>query len=525
MNSTFRQSMTWLHTWIGLILGWVCYAIFVTGTASYYRPEITRWMRPELPASPGPIEAAHTAVRALEERAADASRWFVDVPDERSSELRLFWQPGGGGRFRNEVIDPVSGAPVQARESHGGEFFYRFHFQLLMPHPWGRYTAGVAAMVMFVALITGVIAHRRFFADMFLFRPGRALARSWLDFHNTAGVLSLPFFLMITFSGLVIFNALYLPWAERALGGGRPAARAAGASGTTPAAPVDWIAPAPLGPMLDEASRRWVDGPFVRRISATGRGTAKAEVELTRGEDRGVSIRDRDRLVFDGVTGALRTSGRLGDGDGPGRATHGVLYGLHLGRFATPMVRALLAALGVIGTGLIASGLILWTVKRRTRLVGAARGARAGVWLVERLNIAAIAGMPVAIAALFWANRLIPIAHEGRAEREVLVFLIAWGVALLHACVRPVAAGWREQLLGGAALFVALPVLDAIVARPHLVAAGRSGDWVYLGFEFTAVGVGVFLAAASGKFARWTAPPSGDAMPEAAALAHRRALP
>src|SRR3546814_12240603 len=39
----FRQSMAWLHTWTGLLLGWLLFAIFVTGTSAYFQEEITRW--------------------------------------------------------------------------------------------------------------------------------------------------------------------------------------------------------------------------------------------------------------------------------------------------------------------------------------------------------------------------------------------------------------------------------------------------------------------------------------------------
>ena len=48
MGTSFRQAMAWLHTWSGLVVGWVLLAVFVTGTASYYRTDISRWMRPEL---------------------------------------------------------------------------------------------------------------------------------------------------------------------------------------------------------------------------------------------------------------------------------------------------------------------------------------------------------------------------------------------------------------------------------------------------------------------------------------------
>ena len=35
-----RQSMSSLHTWAGLLLGWVLYAMFLTGTVSYFKDEL-----------------------------------------------------------------------------------------------------------------------------------------------------------------------------------------------------------------------------------------------------------------------------------------------------------------------------------------------------------------------------------------------------------------------------------------------------------------------------------------------------
>ncbi len=498
--------MTWLHTWVGLVLGWVAYAIFVTGTASYFKPEITRWMKPELATHSAPLEAARTAVRTLEERADKAARWFIDLPDERTRELRALWQPTGG-KFQSANLDPISGANTTSRATMGGEFFYRFHFQLLLPHPWGRYTAGVVALAMFVALITGIVAHKRFFADLFLFRTGRVMLRSWLDFHNVAGVLTLPFFLMISYSALVVFHNLYLPWPAKVLPPEKPAAVAKGNK-----AAADWVQPAPIAPMLDEAARRWGTERTVQRIEVDGRGTAKATVTLTRNEGDAVSIRSRDQLKFDGVTGKVIADQRFSATDGPGRAVYGVFYGLHMARFAGPLLRTLLFSLGLLGTALIASGLVMWTLKRRVKLATAGRGGRFGYWLVERLNVTAIAGLFVAIAALFWANRIIPLDLPSRLEREILCFLIAWGAALVHACVRRTPAAWREQLLVAAALFILLPALDGLVASEHLAIAGRNLDLAYLGFEAFAVLLGICLAVAAGKVTRRTATPDVESI-------------
>ena len=47
-NKSFRQSMGWLHRWAGLLLGWLLFAIFLTGTLTVFDKEITWWMQPEL---------------------------------------------------------------------------------------------------------------------------------------------------------------------------------------------------------------------------------------------------------------------------------------------------------------------------------------------------------------------------------------------------------------------------------------------------------------------------------------------
>ena len=74
MRNGFRQSMAWLHAWSGLVVGWVLFSVFVTGTASYYRSEISQWMRPELRAGAplSPVALGH---------AGQAQRLGDDAPE------------------------------------------------------------------------------------------------------------------------------------------------------------------------------------------------------------------------------------------------------------------------------------------------------------------------------------------------------------------------------------------------------------------------------------------------------------
>lgn len=103
MKAGFRPSMAWLHTWAGLVVGWLLFAIFLTGTASYFRPEITRWMQPELHAVVPAPDAAQRAVARLQQVAPRANNWFIELPDDRDPSMQIFWrEEGAGRRFQRE---------------------------------------------------------------------------------------------------------------------------------------------------------------------------------------------------------------------------------------------------------------------------------------------------------------------------------------------------------------------------------------------------------------------------------------
>ena len=59
MFPTFRLSMTWLHTWFGLVLGFVLMVVFFFGSLSVFDREIDRWAIP----ADALRAAAHAVVR------------------------------------------------------------------------------------------------------------------------------------------------------------------------------------------------------------------------------------------------------------------------------------------------------------------------------------------------------------------------------------------------------------------------------------------------------------------------------
>ena len=500
MKEGFRQAMAWLHTWAGLLFGWLLFAIFLTGTLSYFKDEISQWTQPEIVARDVPAAiSVDRAQQWLQTNAAGSRRWLITLPDDRSPALSVAWSPSKG-RFERRTLDPASEGVVQARESMGGEFFYRFHFQLQMPYPWGRWLASLAAMVMFVALISGIITHKKIFKDFFTFRPRKG-QRTWLDGHNAVGVLILPFHLMITYSSLVLFMTMIMPASILSSYGKDtqlffndlfPAFKSVPASGTAAAL-------APISPMLAVAAQKWPHG-HVGLITVNNPGDASATVSLAPSEADDIASDPGAVLTFNGVSGELQSEGNASSAT---LMLAGGLGGLHMGHFAGPWLRWLYFLCGIGGTTMIGTGVVIWLGKRQLK------HAKAAVMpfelrLVEMLTVASMSGLMLAVASFFWANRLLPVQMAGRSDWEVNTFFCVWGLSLLHAFIRVFfrdgRTAWREQLALAAVLYCALPLLDMATAGGYLRDALMQGHWVLPALDLTALATGLFMAWGAWRF-------------------------
>jgi len=138
--------------------------------------------------------------------------------------------------------------------------------------------------------------------------------------------------------------------------------------------------------------------------------------------------------------------------------------------------------------------------------------------LVEVLNIASMAGLMIAVAAFFWANRLLPVSFAERSSWEVQAFFIAWGLSLLHAMLRRGRQAWVEQLSAGALLFVTIPLLNALTTSQHLGVSLAKGDWTMAGFDLTCCASGLFLTWAAWKMQHRVAPQARAARAQGLAL-------
>jgi len=501
MEPTFRKSMAWLHTWAGVVIGSLLFAIFWMGSLSVFDHEIDRWM---MPATRLSASADHAPVRldgALTDNALALTRgsaqWLMRLPSDRVPAVELRWRTGDGGTERR-YLDPSSAQVLAHTGTPGGTgFIFPFHYSLhLKWKDLGYWLVGLAGMTMLVMLVSGVIIHRRILADFFLFRPKKQLQRSSLDLHNLSGVLALPLHFGIALSGLISFFSVYWPGTyQAAYPEAKEPRQAFSAEGLGQYRRAKAQAPGTLGSldaMIAAAEQGWPGGraDFVRVWHP---GDANSYVEIRRSHADAVTM-NLDQVYFDAASGTVlhRFEAR------PLMTVQRFISGLHFIQFEHWALRWLYFVAGLSGCVMIATGHLFWLASRRA---SHAKKGLAGVRVVEALTIGSVPGIIVATLAFFVANRLLPLnaRHAGldRAGLEMSVFYLVWLGSFVHAALRQRAA-WREQAWAVAALALLAVALNWLTTGHHLPHALRHGLWGVAGMDALLL-LGAALAAWSAR--------------------------
>ena len=514
MKEGFRQSMAWLHTWCGLTCGWLLCAIFLTGTLSVFRDPITRWMQatPALPSATRHAALPEStlvprALAQLRQVAPQARLWRITLPAHPGEALTLFWRTSDGQDQAS--MDPGSGEMLPSpwgRQTEGGRHFMSFHYTLHGGIP-GYWLVGWVSMCGLIALVSGVIVHKRIFLDFFTFRPGKG-QRSWLDAHNATAVLTLPFLLMIVYTGLAYFYTSYMPAPLQAVYGSDEDAHTRYADDLSPALPVtsaDDNAVNRVRAYLPELVQRAAvlnDGPaqtlVIERPEQPGSKLRVIARVAAIGSSRRL-LNPASSVVFDANSGALlEQHADASPTDVQAQDVEEAIKTLHVAGFGGWTSKWLYFICGLAGTLMMATGTLLFSIKRRRRSEQEFGAATAGIYrVVEALNVAALAGTALASIAYFYANRLVPAAQAERAQIEIQSFLWVWAATLLHALLRRPARAWVEQLAITALLCLGLPLLNALTTGQYVGAYLAAGDLQRAGVELVSLAFGVAFAFAA----------------------------
>ena len=509
MYNNFRLSMTWVHTWFGLVLGYVLMICFFFGALSVFDREIDRWAIPKTRFEPQPMPSFDNLLKPVFEKlephpvdmAATAERVIGDLPDPKTMPMASLYaytthrDPvlaiGAEFSIPNKpkdlsddhqhvhgwaTIDPRTGEAIPDDALKiGSRWFYPMHYSLNWH--WknlGYWFVGLAALVMLAALVTGIIMHRKIFKEFFTFRPKKRTQRSALDLHNMTGVVALPFHFFFALTGLIIFAGIYLPVGHTMLKPLHDQHEVLESERTgLPHEPAGVAAPlASVDAMVAEAKRRWAARDMAGEVGylyMDHLGDENGYVSIYRaGSDRVALV--GEAIHFKASTGEVLRE------DPPRTVVSEInefLTGLHLQHFEHWFLRWLYVIGGLLGCACIATGFIFFVEKRKQQH---AKTNSQGVRIVDALAVTAVTGMVIAAIAMLVANRLLPADLPGKGGFEQNVFWSSWVLALVHAAWRsaPVARAafnpaWREQCWVIALLAIAAVALNWMSTGDHLV--------------------------------------------------------
>lgn len=550
MLSSLRLVMTWLHTWFGLVLGFVLMVIFFFGSLTVFIGEIDRWVIPErrirpsgTPSFDNVLRPALERLRPTAESLAEAGKriggpvgpnltpsyWSAYIL--HNSTLGLYAEytvknPKGPDDYASSdaMLDPGTGNVMQDGFALGGDFFYPMHFSLMLR--WGDlgiYLVGVATAILLATLVSGVVIHKKIFVEFFTFRAGKQFQRRVLDIHNLTGVLALPFHFVFGLTGLLIFAGIYLPVHETLLHNlhEKQHEREAAQAGTSalPRNAAGVAAPlAAVDPMILEAKRRWAalgDPAEVRAISISHVGDANSYVSIYPATSGRFAFED-GTIQFEGRSGKL-----LSEKPSTGavhRATD-FLIAIHLMPFDHALLRWLLFLGGMASCACIASGLLYFVGKRKRK--HASQGVR-GARIVDALAVATVIGTVVATLATLVLNRLLPADMPKIEERawEIQGFFLVWSLCFVHAAYRSrpmrearLAPAWREQCYAAAVLAASAAALNWITTGDHLLKTIGEGYWSIAGVDLVLIATSG-LAVVAGTRLKRNELTGGDTLPD-----------
>ncbi len=482
-----------LHAWTGVIAGLFIYIVSLSGVFALFGEELLVWedetRRIALPEAP--LAAMPLVEGLVEELPGELRGLSLHFP----SPLHPFYSasaqvltPEGAFETHQRRWHPESGAALPERGAGLSHWLVDFHRNLMLPRTWGRALVGLAGILLFLSLVSGLVIHRKMLTELFQWRLDRSVRLKWQDSHKALGLWGLPFHAVIALTGAWLgFVVLLLPLTAAVSTQGDIGAVIATVMGEQPQ-PSGTAGP-PLS--IDEA-RAAVEaklGDAADSLTVFNWGDRDAVYRFTFHPD--------DRLTAHGHIDLAAADGSLSEprfGQNPG-LTYRVLpavTSLHYGDFGGPWLKLLYALLGLALCVLTVTGTMMWLERRLHGHAGG--GSPLAYRALSRLLLGVSAGMGLASIAIFYADKLVATAEERRIDMIGTVYFAVWGLGLLYGCLRSNEYRACKELLAATGLAcLGLPLLNGIAGGDAFWELLSRGESYAAGCDLAALGLGIAL--------------------------------
>ncbi len=481
-----------VHSWIGLLSGWLLFAVCLTGTLVVYKFPLKALANPTLVSAPLEDKlGADGALSAFLQNYPDWQPRVVAFPSDIFSihhyTVVARDPEGNQNRF---WIDPESAQISPSLESGFADFILRLHANLFLGQP-GRWLVGMLGIGMLVSIGTGLWFHwRRLRRDLFHLRIGDRARKAWGDVHKFIGVWLFPFHLVIALTGAWL-------GIESLIG-----IRASDSN------PIEIVGagvgrPLPIDEMVERAVTLRPDFTPTH-VNMTRYGAAGATIRV-QGDLPGHRLvqRGQTMLVFDADSGRhLQTVDRTEES--LGRRVLAMVRPLHYGYFWPFWGELLYFVLGFGSTVIVLSGMLIWADRAKRRAPHRFRDRPSGT---ERANVGVMGGLLLALGAIALMNAMARalgwnaldflgsqnlLAQQPPAP-ELVVFLALWAACGAGLAMFVPTRAWIAAVSATAVMALSLPCIGLLASESlagYLTRGGGEGvGYVLVCFLLALAGV------------------------------------
>ncbi len=478
-----------LHSWVGICAGLLLFICFVAGSLTMFEPEINRWSQPQLQRF-APVDVVQYDVllpQLLAQEPAAAADLTISLSSDAPAPFVWQQTPSRGFTLHNPqcFAGPDAGKLLQIRceaTSQLGQLIDLLHRTAGIPglaghHYVGEIVMGVAALLYFIALVSGLILLLpNLIRDFFTLRRDSA-KKFWLDSHNLLGITSLPFHIMISLTVVVFaFHDPIYDQLEQWVAPSAPGSTVAAAV-KPPRDSVDLATLLPVSKLVQTAQQH-ANGASVTelRLMLSGpRKTVRAALDAPKHYSRGART---GYLLLDPFSGKVQNAAMV-PGAQPGYAAIvDLLFASHFGSYGGYGVKWLYFLLGISGALLFYSGNLLWLESRRSKQVQVRGYSAEGqpvrqpakvVWLAA-LTTGISNGCLLGLAAVFLATKWLPALVNEVNSALLTLYYLTFGIVLGWTLLQGAAKTAVPQLKLCALLLFAVPLSSML--GPFLPGSG-----------------------------------------------------
>lgn len=473
-----------LHTWTGITAGLLLFVGFYAGSLTMFKDELQQWIAPPLvftslaqQVSPSSADWQMLLDQTLATYPMELSKGF-DL-DLTTPTPVLSWYSQGSARdlhMDNKIVearlDPQGVLVVtETYENKFGDLIDYLHRSAGIGGEIGHdqagvYLLGIAAVLYFLALVSGVIVLLpTLVKSFFALRKEKGSSRFWLDSHNLVGVASLPFHFIIAWTVVgfafhdLIYDGLAVFYGEQPLFQ-RPA----------PATQKFELSQLPPLEQHIAAAQAYSPSHQPIKLSFMRLNTPAPALVVQMVNPNGmVRGPEADYLFMQPFTLAIQPfSFSTQDGASYSKFIMG-LFSLHYGTFAGDFGRWGYFVMGLLGAFLFYSGNLLWLDKRMKKQGGPSRSCK----IMAALTIGICLGSMLAVALTMLVGKLLSPVLVNLNYAYLFCYYLSFIAFISYSF-------WRGAALAACHGLVALSFCCALLPMATLYLQWQQPDWYRL---------------------------------------------